>query len=227
MTREERLLKQQVLAFKHQVDRILSEGLFVAHFFNEASDLARNQVSGRFGRLRRELSRYIPFQDLADIELDSSADLEHLQREMDYICEILPTVFPEDDPSPDESKSAFTKDELTQIDYELSALQVELTVIIKSSELDDKRALWLEQVIKSEIANLKEDARKLSRKDWKNQLLSFAMSIVMLFSFSTEARQTVQHAYESIAAVCYEVSPDAVPLPKELAAPPDHPNLDE
>ncbi|MDQ3802102.1 MAG: hypothetical protein M3384_21970 [Acidobacteriota bacterium] len=88
----------------------------------------------------------------------------------------------------------FTNDEVQIINNQLDKFQNKLIEIINTERLSQEKTILLIESVKSKISDLKTEAanQKIGRKDWKNQLINAMINLMLILSFSQEARNTIQ-----------------------------------
>lgn len=118
----------------------------------------------------------------------------------------------------DEGNYRFTSDEVRQIETHLDELRDALIVMVRKSDESEERKQAFEATIKQDLADLKADANKLGRKDWKNHFIGAVMNLILLFTFSAEARSTVAEKARFLSYIVnqVEISSIDVPPPGEL-----------
>ena len=94
----------------------------------------------------------------------------------------------------------FNKDEVQIINNQLDDLQIKLIETLNKQNLSQEKIIPLIESVKSEISDLKAEAAnaKLGRKDWKNQLTNAMINLIILLSFSHEARNTILDYFQGL-----------------------------
>lgn len=108
----------------------------------------------------------------------------------------------------------FSKEEKDEIERSLKQLREKLFEIADSSSENGALVARVKRIVTQQLEETSSNAEKLTKKDWKNHLITAIVGLMIMFAFSSEARITLKISYEKLVNIVYKESvlPDQLPL---------------
>lgn len=229
--REKTLLLGRLRAFAGLVKKH-AENQSIEYYTTQDPSLLSN-LTNRYRALRGELYGEIEDGDLIrDFGEISIANLTIVTYELEFASEVLEKEIEVEreiqkseaeassNPTSNETAGAdkttedyFSDEEKVEIVKQLGILQGQLLEIADTSSKTRDEVARLTRIVSSEFDDIKKQSGILNKKDWKNHLVATLLNLALLFSFSVEARKTMQFSYELLINVIYNetVRPDQIP----------------
>lgn len=194
-------------------DEIASErGSYFRWDYDEALKLL-----GRYSKLRKELVKLLPdyFSDLMNPEDLGIRELEELSREFVFISEVLDGIEAQNGATSNNSfnsinndsldNTPFNKREQETVTHQLEEIRKQLIEIASEQNAPKEEIEKNIKMIDEKIETLAESSKKVGRKDWTLQFLSFVLSLSLSLSTSQEARTTLLNSIKVLINFIYNI----------------------